>query len=149
MLMQQYTDNYGVEIEREQAKKFFLKTLFSSPKWAGNDDEPAKLLFSKMFPNIFKVVESTKIMYKNHLACLLQSMEAQIILHRVVPRIARERPNLFIATIHDSIVTTTGNQDYVQKVLLEECLVATGFVPKLEIEHWVVKEKDLQLSKAA
>lgn len=136
LFMQQYALQHGITITRKQAKLFFLKILFSSPKWKDTHDTAGKLLFSKLFPSIFVVIELSKRIYKNHLSCLLQCMEANIILHRIAARIAMERPNLPLFTIHDSIVTTVGNQDYVKNVLLEECLEATGFYPETSIEFW-------------
>lgn len=147
LFMQQYALKHGKTITRKLAKQFFLKILFSSPNWKDPHDTAGKLLFSQMFPAIFEVIERSKSIYKNHLSCLLQSMEADIILHRVVPRIAREKPNLPLFTIHDSIVTTEGNQEYVKTVLLEESLEAIGFYPVTSIEFW--REETVQLPMAA
>ncbi|WP_333800408.1 hypothetical protein [Phnomibacter sp.] len=146
MFIQRYTMETGLIIEKPQAKLFFLKTLFSSPRWGVNNLESGKAIMSKMFPSIFQVIEMSKMMYKNYLACLLQSMESNIILHRVATRIAWERPNLPLFTIHDSIVTTLGNQDYVNNVLLEECLQATGFLPATSIEIWTPEMQSMKLA---
>ena len=61
-------------------------------------------------------------------------------LNVITKRIARERKNLPIFTIHDSIVTTDeeGNAAYIQKVMEEEFTKAIGFSPMFEIEHWDV-----------
>ena len=39
-------------------------------------------------------------------------------------------------TIHDSIVTTVDNKDYVQRVMLEEVKSALGLSAKTKIEYW-------------
>ena len=41
-----------------------------------------------------------------------------------------------IKDIHDSIATTQGNEDFVKRVLEEELLKATGYLPKLSTEVW-------------
>ena len=51
-------------------------------------------------------------------------------------RQARERPNLPIFTIHDSIVTTVGNEAYVQSVLKEELTKAIGWPPQVALDYW-------------
>ena len=51
-------------------------------------------------------------------------------------RISKERPTLPIFTIHDSIATTVGNEDYIQKVMQEELTKHIGHPPTLSVEYW-------------
>jgi hypothetical protein len=63
-------------------------------------------------------------------------------------RIAKEQPRLPIFTIHGSIATTQGNEDYVKKVLEEELYKSIGYLPKLSTELWhpsLMKFNDNQL----
>ena len=46
----------------------------------------------------------------------------------------RERPGLFIATIHDSILTTEGDEQYVRQVMLEE-FGRLGVSPNVKVER--------------
>jgi hypothetical protein len=52
---------------------------------------------------------------------------------RVVPRIMRERPDLFISTIHDSILTPAGDGEFVRGVMLDE-FAQLGVSPQVKIE---------------
>jgi hypothetical protein len=54
----------------------------------------------------------------------------------VAMRISHERPELPIFTIHDSIATTAGNEEYVQTVIKEEAFRLTGLRLKLGKENW-------------
>ena len=45
----------------------------------------------------------------------------------------RERPNLFITTIHDSVMTTAGDEDYVREAMLSE-FRKLGIEPTVRIE---------------
>ena len=80
-------------------------------------------------------------------------MESKLILDKCCGRITKERPDLFIITIHDSIVTTKGNEEYIKQVIEEEALNYIGNKPKVEFEYWknpqkssVVKTNPKQLS---
>jgi hypothetical protein len=54
----------------------------------------------------------------------------------VAKRISRERPDLPIFTIHDSIATTIGNEEYVKSIVKEEAYRITGLRVKLGMEYW-------------
>jgi hypothetical protein len=70
------------------------------------------------------------------LPCLLQRMESHLVLLKIAKRISRERPELPIFSIHDSLTTTVGNEDYVRRIMEEELLAAIGFSPTLKTEPW-------------
>jgi hypothetical protein len=70
------------------------------------------------------------------MARLLQKIESTVMIQMVANRIARERPELPIFTIHDSIATTLGNEEYVKLVVVEETERLTGLQPKVGIEVW-------------
>ena len=79
----------------------------------------------------------------NLLPILLQRIESEIILNRVAKRIERERPELPIFTIHDSVVTTVGNELYIQCVMKDEMDKAINLRPNTEIEYWNSNEVSL------
>ena len=60
-------------------------------------------------------------------------------IQRVCQRISKEQPKLPIFTIHDSIVTTDGNQDYVSNVIKKEAYKLTGLKVSLGIERLIDK----------
>jgi hypothetical protein len=95
-----------------------------------------KRLFKKIFPSVSKVLEDYKYGDNRFLAILLQQIESTLILKHIVPRIASERPDLPIFTIHDSVVTLAGDEGYVEQVMREEIMRLTGLKPKFGIERW-------------
>jgi hypothetical protein len=74
----------------------------------------------------------------------LQRIESEIILNRVAKRIEIERPDLPLFTIHDSVVTSVGNELYIQFVMKEEMENAIGLSPNMKIEYWKPENIDLQ-----
>ena len=68
------------------------------------------------------------------LARLAQRTESDFIFGRAVSRVLRERPDLFIATIHDSVMTMIGNEEYVRDVMLTE-FRKLGVEPTVRIEN--------------
>ena len=83
-----------------------------------------------------KILEDYKDQDNRYLSLLLQQIESTLILKHIVPRIASERPDLPIFTIHDSVATTVGNEEYIERVMREEIERLTGLQPKFGIEYW-------------
>ena len=72
----------------------------------------------------------------NTLAILLQHLEATLVLQRACKIISQEKPDIPIFTLHDSIITTVGNEKYVHDILANVLLDAIGIAPKLKVERW-------------
>ena len=137
-------------ISRDEAKVLMFHLLFSSNQ--GKHDNATinhmKHIFSiELFPPIAQLFKIIKHRYKgipakkqhNRLACLLQSIESEIILHRCCKRIWEEyNHQVPVFTIHDSIATTVEFVEYVKTIMEEELTKAIGITPTLEIEQWVV-----------
>lgn len=92
--------------------------------------------FKACFPQTYDIFRRIKV--KNHtaLAHLLQRIESLIMIQNVAAKISKERPELPIFTIHDSVVTTIGNEGYVSTVIQEEVSRLTGLHARLGIEIW-------------
>lgn len=75
--------------------------------------------------------------FKRNLPIILQRIESHLILKVITKRIVRERPAIPMFTIHDSIVTTSGNEGYVQAIITQEMEKAVSFGPRLQVERWV------------
>ena len=144
----------GKTITREEAKVSMFYTIYSSNKYPKDPFlKQMKIMFTQMFPEVAELFKLIKHEYKifkgikeigkqhNKLACLLQTIEAQIILHNCCKRIWDEGEHKIpIVTIHDSIVTTFGNEDYVSKVMEEELEKVIKIKPTLNIERFGEKE---------
>ena len=110
--------------------------LFSKNKMVQSFESQSTELFRTLFSTIFDLFSRIKAREHNTLAILLQNIESQAILHLICARIAKEKPTLPIFTIHDSIVTTAGNEQIVHDIMRQELKDITGLVPTLKIEHW-------------
>ncbi len=127
------------KISIEEVKKILFKVFYSSNRYIGQAEAKPKRIFKKLFPNIYDVYSEIKRRKKNSLAILLQRIESHLILDIICKRIAMEKPNLPIYTIHDCIVTTLGNEHYVCEVMEAELTKHIGISPKLKKEYWTNK----------
>ncbi|WP_207432174.1 hypothetical protein [Sabulibacter ruber] len=144
-LLDRYEEKTGrKDMDRGKMKKVMFTILFSEneKETKGRETmkamkireqrEAAKDLFRSCFPTVMRLFEYIK--QENHrlLACLLQAIEAHVLLNKVCGRIKRERPAMPLFTVHDSILTTEMNKDYLVRVVREECLRLTGYTPRAE-----------------
>lgn len=126
-------ENYN---SRKQVKVAVFQVLFTSNKYLNQPGAAPKRVFSKVFPNVHNLFNLIKEDDHTRLPRLLQRVESHLILIKVSKRISLERPDLPIFTIHDSIATTVGNQNYVKQVMEDELLKAIGHKPVLKEEAW-------------
>ncbi|WP_074780453.1 hypothetical protein [Draconibacterium orientale] len=122
--------------EKKKVKMMFFKVLFSSNYVLGQPSAKDKKKFAESFPDVYQIFKLIK--RKNHtaLAHILQRIESEVILRKVVSRIASEKPNLPIFTIHDSVATTVGDEKYVKNVMKEEIKSFTKLNAKFGLEYW-------------
>lgn len=139
-LVNLFNEKGGKSASRDDAKKTVFQVLFSPNGTECKKYAWEKRLFIRTLPAIYAVFAAIKQDDHTMLARILQAMEAEIFLNRISARISREKPGLFIATIHDSIVTLSGHEDYVAQIVNEELLDATGYKAKLSIEPWKSEE---------
>ena len=141
---------FGRTITRDEAKVFMFYTIYSSNRLPQDQFlKRMRMEFKRMFPEVahlFKLIKRELKLFKdaeliagtqhNRLACLLQYIESQIILHRCCKRIWKEKEHQVpIFTIHDSIYTTVEHQDYVKYVMEEELTKAIGISPTIDVEE--------------
>ncbi len=122
--------------DRKELKAIVFLVLFTSNKFIGQEKAGPKKLFMNIFPNMYKLFAVIKKRDKTILPRILQSLESHLMLKVIAKRISIERPDLPIFTIHDSIVTTVGNEDYVHNVMKEELTKHIGCPPTLDIQYW-------------
>jgi len=145
-IMEWIQEEKGIAMEREDVKTIGFK-LFFSPNRTDPEGENHWLMdyFREKFPQVVDLFMIIKRQYqdfdveKQHgrLACLLQSIESEIILNRCCKRIWEEKDKQVpVFTIHDSIATTVEHQEYVKHVMKEELTRAIGVSPKLKPEVW-------------
>ena len=127
------------EIDRSRVKTMILITFFSDNRYISQKTEDAALKrrFRALFPKIYELIALCKRSRKNRFACLLQSVESEIILHRCCKRIWDEGGHRVpVFTIHDSIATTAENVVFVRNIMDEELTRAAGVHPSFKTELW-------------
>lgn len=133
----QIPDSLKLNIKtRKELKEVIFTVLFTSNKFIGQKRALPKKIFKGIFPNVYKIFAMTKKKAKKILPKTLQNLESKMVLDRITRRISREKPDLPIFTIHDSITTTVGNEEYVKKVMEEEIIKAIGIKPCLSMDYW-------------
>ena len=126
-------------IGRDRMKTMILITFFSDNRYISQQTEDAALKrrFRSLFPKIYKLIALCKKSRKNRFACLLQSVESEIILHRCCKRIWDEGEHKVpVFTIHDSIATTSEYVEFVRNIMDEELTKAAGVHPNFKTEIW-------------
>jgi hypothetical protein len=85
------------------------------------------------FPTLMAYARRVKRADFRRLAHLAQQAESRFMYGQVVPRLMRERPGLFVATIHDSVLVPCAAGEYVREVMLSE-FRRLGLSPTVRIE---------------
>jgi hypothetical protein len=126
----------SITFDKQNMKTMIFTILFSNNRFIGQPGAEPKKDFRDAFPNVYELFKLIKV--KNHraLAHLLQRIESKIMIESVASRIAKERPNLPFFTVHDSIATIEGNEDYVANIIKEEVLLLTNLNVNLGLENW-------------
>jgi hypothetical protein len=125
----------GIVKSRGELKTLIFQVFFSSNSAFNQNRGGPIRLFAKLFDEVYPFIRLFKENHHQVLPILLQRIESYLIFGRVVKRINRERQDLPIFPIHDSIMTTQGNEEYVKKVMEEELTAAVGLPPTLSIEY--------------
>lgn len=117
---------------RDKTKTCVLKIMYSDNRHRSDE----KRIFYKKHIQVCQIFKILKRRNKSVLARLLQAIESYMVLDRVCKRISLESPKIPIFTIHDSIMTTEGNEEYVKSVIEVEFKERIRVVPNLTIEKW-------------
>jgi hypothetical protein len=120
--------------DKGKMKELTFKVFFSSNRAIQGMSNWTKKEFKRRFNGIYNMFAAIK--RKNHkaLSHILQRIESEIMIQNVCKRISIEHPTLPIFTIHDSILTTDGNQEYVAKIIKEEAFKITGLKVSIGVE---------------
>jgi hypothetical protein len=130
-IIEEFNKNgYNITNRKKFKKSFFGKIFFSSEKYIYEE----RKLFSKIFPCISHVISYYKQTDYRNLPIQLQKMESTLIIERVIGRLIEINPEIFVLTIHDSVITTEENVELVQTIIEEEFLKELGTKPGVNIE---------------
>ncbi len=120
-------------MQRQSFKKSFFGKVFFS-KNNKNYVYHEKKIFKQHFPHVYEAIHNFKKKAHRDLPIALQKAEVNIMINTIVRRIATERPDVFLTTIHDSIMTTEDNIEYVKTVILDEFERNFKMKPSLKVE---------------
>lgn len=123
-------------ILRNTAKEITFTSIYSSNNSIGHNQSIK--LFKRQFPNVFEIFKTIKQGHNNHPAfsICLQRLEAELVLLKICKKISIERPEVAIFSLHDSIITTEDNVDYVQSVMYNVLKENIGVAPNFKVERW-------------
>ena len=107
----------------------FAQVFFGKIKKTGRVRE----LFARDFPTVYKAINDLKRKDHHQLAYLLQAHESKIMIDIICRKILNELPGTFIATIHDSIMTTPDKADEVKAIMMRE-FQRFGLNPMIRLE---------------
>lgn len=122
--------------DRRELKNEFFHAFYSPNQTIGKPDAHLRRLFRDRFPAVYEIFSLIKRKDHRLFPILLQRIESFIVVEQICARIAQMRPHLPIYTVHDSIVTTVGNEGFIEAIIREEIERLTGYVPNLNIEKW-------------
>jgi hypothetical protein len=110
-------------------KRFFADVLF------GRDNYPSEMRdrFNEKYPTIAAVLAALKQQDFRRPSWLMQSQESTLFIGRVCRRLMVECPDIPLATIHDSFLTTAEHKDYVEAVAMDE-FAKLGVTPNFKRE---------------
>lgn len=124
-------------LERDDVKTMILTVFYSKNRYYQQRDAYLKRLFDRLYPEIYGLIKMIKKRSHISFAMLMQSIESEIVLHRCCHRIWDEgSQNVPVFTIHDSIVTTVENQEFVSRIMKDELYRCIGIYPTLKPEYW-------------
>lgn len=124
-------DEAGIGIDERKAFKtrFFAHTFFCK-------NEPIKseaAIFDGLFPNVYALIREKKADDYTALAKELQRTESSIVIGGVATRCMAELPYAFIATIHDSVLTTARYAELIRGFMMDE-FAKVGLAPTIRVE---------------
>jgi hypothetical protein len=114
---------------RDEAKKSIMVVFFDKP-WHRN---AVFAILENLFPTVMGTMRRIKSGDYRRLAHLAQGIESRFMFGRVVPWIMELRPDLFIGTIHDSVLTSAADGCFVRQVMLDE-FARLGLSPQVKLK---------------
>ena len=128
-------------VTRNEVKQPVLRTLYLNPKlWRTKlqEAEPFQWkvikAFQELYPKVWDYTLDARNKDYKQLSRRLQHTESQFVFNQCVSRIRSEQPDIWLATIHDSIICLPDNVKYVEFIIRDEFAKINVF-PKLKVEE--------------
>jgi hypothetical protein len=112
-------EKMNINIINEDTRSNFKKRLFGTLFFDKNHSYETKeeITFKQYFPNLYQLIKEEKKVDYTDLANKLQKYESNFIIKHCINIIRQDKPDIFIATIHDSIVSHPENLDYIKEIM--------------------------------
>jgi hypothetical protein len=127
-LIEKYYSEYKRTVTRPKMKIILFKIFYSENKIF----RAYKGFFEKCFPTIYKWIEANKINNHKEFASLLQGIESDCILDKIMPKLLEK--NIIPYTIHDSFVCHENEVQSVVDTIKHVCMEMFGYSPNLHID---------------
>ncbi|MDB5223928.1 MAG: hypothetical protein JWN83_2595 [Chitinophagaceae bacterium] len=118
---------------REKVKKEVLTILFIKPQ-AGIFYSPCQT-FKVHFSTPYELYTTIKSVQYNYLPIILQRIESFLMIDIICKKITEINSEIPLFTIHDSIITTVGNEGLIEAIMKNELEYYIGYKPTLKIEY--------------
>ena len=126
-------DEFGIP-SADGRRSTFKQEFFASTFYCRNDPVTRKAeKFGRLFPNVYGLIRRRKEDDFTSLCKDLQRTESAIIIGDVATRCMIELAHAFVATIHDSILTTAKYADIIRGFMLEG-FGWVGLTPTINVE---------------
>lgn len=128
-------NEFGIEDDNRKEFKllFFGRVFFDVNRKELKKEEK---MFQNLFPTIFGFIRDFKENDYTNLAIQLQKAESKAIIHKCVRKIREENPDMFISTIHDSIVCEPENINYISSIIKDVFELNYNLKPGIKTEFF-------------
>jgi len=120
-------------ISRNKIKIQFLTAMYGKNAF----EFALKSFLEREFPSVARYIHNQKAKGVN-LAVEMQKAESKLFINKISKRIMEERPDMFAATIHDSILCKPEDEDYVLNIIKNEF---ENITPTIKVKYH--KEKTM------
>ena len=120
---------------RKKVKKQVLRIFYSDPAFHNEDFYKPCLTFKSLFPTVYALFSIIKSVEYNLLPLILQRLESYLVIDVVCKKIGKMHPKIPFFTIHDSIITTKGNETIVKEILSSEFKNHLGNTPEVTVKY--------------
>lgn len=127
----------GITLSREQLKQRFLANVIAKKKaneYGAEYPSAIEDAFSEMFPTVYRFIRRVNCdgWHHENLIRELQRQESLLVIETVCDDLVRRHPDMFLITLHDSILTIPGDVGRVEQAF-HDAFETTGFPMKLKI----------------
>jgi len=127
-------NKFGLQSSKynQQTRKEFKKSLITFTNSRINYDSEFYKLFKKEFPAITNFIIELKKGDYRAFSHLLFYLETNVMYKRITPTIRLRRPDVVFYTIHDCILCTESNANFVSNLMIEQTQIAFGVTPTIK-----------------